>query len=112
LTDYRRVWEMDLADRAYKELKDFFRYYDPTHEREAEYFRRLGYIDVHNLSDRIRGKTMMVATMMDTVCPPSTQFAAYNAIPAEKEMVIYHDFGHEQLPQVNDRIFQFMMQML
>jgi len=111
LTDYRRVWEMDLADQAYKELKDFFRSFDPTHEQESEYFRRLGYIDVHNLCDRIRGRTMMFATMMDTVCPPSTQFAAYNAIPAEKEMVIYHDFGHEQLPQVNDRIFQFMLQM-
>lgn len=111
LSDYRRVWEMDLADRAYKELKDFFRHFDPTHEREAEYFRRLGYIDVHNLSDRIRGKTVMYTGLMDSVCPPSTQFAAYNAISAEKEMVIYPDFGHENLPEVNDRIFQFILEM-
>jgi cephalosporin-C deacetylase len=46
---------------------------------------------------------------MDTICPPSTQFAVYNKIVSPKEMVIYPDFEHEALPGHNDRIFQFMM---
>ncbi|NQU11494.1 acetylxylan esterase, partial [bacterium] len=45
---------------------------------------------------------------MDTVCPPSTQFAAYNKIRSKKSLVIYPDFGHEALPGVSDRVFQFM----
>jgi cephalosporin-C deacetylase len=51
----------------------------------------------------------MGITLLDNVCPPSTQFAAYNKITAPKEAVIYHDFGHEGLPYFNDRSFRFMM---
>ena len=47
--------------------------------------------------------------LMDQVCPPSSQFAAYNKITAPKEMVIYPDFEHEPLPQFRDRILQFML---
>ena len=45
---------------------------------------------------------------MDTICPPSTQFAAYNNITAEKSMRIYPDFGHEKLPESLDQLFDFM----
>jgi cephalosporin-C deacetylase len=48
---------------------------------------------------------------MDTICPPSTQFAAYNKITAKKNLLIYPDFGHEGLPGVNDRIFNYMAEM-
>jgi cephalosporin-C deacetylase len=51
----------------------------------------------------------MAVGLMDTICPPSTQFAAYNKIKSKKEMIIYPDFGHEGLPGVNDHVFQFMM---
>jgi cephalosporin-C deacetylase len=52
---------------------------------------------------------LMGITLMDNICPPSTQFAAYNRITSKKEAVIYRDFGHEGLPFFNDRIFRFMM---
>lgn len=107
LSDYRRVWEMDLAKQAYEELGQWFRRFDPRHEREDAVWERLGYIDVHHLAPRIRAKTLMVTGLMDDVCPPSTQFAAYNAIESEKDMLIYPDFGHEGLPGAHDRIFQF-----
>ena len=72
LTDYRRVWAMDLAAGAYEELKIFFRKFDPQHLREDEIFETLGYIDIQNLTKRIRGKVMMAVGLMDTTCPPST----------------------------------------
>lgn len=112
LSDYRRVWNMDLAKDAYDELKYYFRWFDPTHEREEAFFQRLGYIDVQNLAPRIRARIFMATGLMDTVCPPSTQFAAFNKITAPKEQVFYHDFGHEGLPGCNDRFFRFMMGML
>lgn len=112
LSDYRRVWNMDLAKAAYDELQYYFRWFDPTHAREEEFFRRLGYIDVQNLAPRIRCRIMMATGLMDTVCPPSTQFAAFNKITAPKEHVFYPDFGHEGLPGHNDRTFRFMTDML
>ncbi|RRJ95404.1 acetylxylan esterase [Opitutaceae bacterium TAV4] len=108
LCDYRRVWEMDLAKDAYQELRDYFRLFDPRHEREDEIFTKLGYIDCQNLAPRIKAETLMFTGLMDTICPPSTQFAAYNKIKAKKRMVIYPDFGHEGLPGHFDTIFNFL----
>jgi cephalosporin-C deacetylase len=109
LCDYKRVWEMDLAKDAYEELHTFFRNYDPQHIREDEIFTKLGYIDNQYLASRIKGEVMMGVGLMDTICPPSTQFAAYNKITAPKSLEIYPDFGHEGLPGFNDKTLQFML---
>jgi len=108
LCDYKRVWEMDLAVAAYGELQEFFRHFDPRHEREEAIFTRLGYIDCQHIAKRIKAETLMLTGLMDTICPPSTQFAAYNKITAKKDVVIYPDFGHEGLPDSSDIIFDFM----
>ncbi|HZZ58894.1 MAG TPA: acetylxylan esterase [Opitutaceae bacterium] len=108
LCDYQRVWEMDLAKDAYEELRLHFRRFDPRHEREAEIFTRLGYIDCQHLAPRIRAETLMLTSLMDTVCPPSTQFAAYNKISAPKSMLLYPDYGHEPLPDMTDIAFNFL----
>lgn len=111
LCDYQRVWEMDLAVGAYEELRTYLRQFDPLHEREAEIFTRLGYIDNQHLAHRIRARVLMGVGLMDTICPPSTQFAAYNKITAPKDLLIYPDYGHEGLPGCNDRIFDFMAEL-
>lgn len=111
LSDYKRVWELDLAKDAYQEIRDYFRLFDPIHEREDEIFSKLGYIDIQNLVKWIKGDVLFVTGLMDTVCPPSTQFAVYNKIKSNKRMLIYPDYGHEiLLPGVNDEIYSFMMQ--
>jgi cephalosporin-C deacetylase len=45
---------------------------------------------------------------MDTTCPPSTQFSAYNKIKARKKMIIHPDFAHETAPGSNDAVFSFI----
>ncbi|PTY03224.1 acetylesterase [Opitutaceae bacterium EW11] len=108
LSDYRRVWDLDLAKDAYQEIRTYFRLFDPRHEWEEPVFEKLGYIDVQNLAPRIKAEVLMFTGLMDTICPPSTQFAAYNKIRSKKEMVIYPDFAHEWLPGHGDRVFEFM----
>jgi cephalosporin-C deacetylase len=108
LCDYRRVWDIDQAKDAYWELQGYFRLFDPLHEREDEVFTKLGYVDVQHLAPRIRAEVQMTVGLMDTVCPPSTQFAAYNKIRSKKSLVIYPDFGHEGLPGIADRNFRFL----
>ncbi|MCK6580955.1 MAG: acetylxylan esterase [Anaerolineae bacterium] len=108
LCDYQRVWQMDMAHDAYAELRTYFRNYDPLHQREAAIFTQLGYIDVQHLAPRICAEVLASIGLMDTTCPPSTQFAAYNKITAPKSFAVYPDFGHEGLPGMNDTIFQFM----
>jgi len=111
LSDYKRVWELDLAKDAYAELREYFRKFDPRHEHEEETFTRLGYIDIQFLCPRIRAEVLMAVGLMDEICPPSTQFAAYNKITSPKSLSVYPDFGHEPLPGHEDRAFQFMRQL-
>lgn len=111
LCDYRRIWEKELAKNAYLELDEYFRRFDPLHEQEEEIFTKLGYIDVQFLAPRIRAEIMMAVGLMDDVCPPSTQFAAYNKITSKKSLRIYPDFRHEALPGNPDAIFQFLSQL-
>ncbi len=109
LCDYRRVWDIDQDKDAYAELREWFRRFDPQHKRADEIFTQLGYVDVQHLANRIRGEVRMAVGLMDTICPPSTQFAAYNKITAAKSYVTFPDFGHENLPGNNDDNFQFML---
>jgi cephalosporin-C deacetylase len=110
LCDYRRVWEIDLDVDAYAELRDYFRRFDPVHEHEEAIFTKLGYIDVQHLCPRIKGEVYMAVGLMDKICPPSTQFAAYNKIRAPKSMAVYPDFGHEPLltREHADNVYQFI----
>ncbi len=112
LTDYKRVWQMDMAERAYRELKDYFRRFDPCHEKEEEVFTKLGYIDLHHMANRITAKILFFTGLMDNICPPSTQFAIYNRIQSEKSMVIYPDYGHEELPGSRDKTAVFFSELL
>jgi cephalosporin-C deacetylase len=109
LSDYKRVWEMDLAKDAYNDLKTYFRRFDPLHERAEEVFTKLGYIDIQHLTPRVKADVLMAITLMDNICPPSTQYAAFNKITSKKEAVVFRDFGHEGLPLFNDIGFRFLM---
>ncbi|HWD38197.1 MAG TPA: acetylxylan esterase [Fimbriimonas sp.] len=111
LSDYLRVWEMDLDVAAYDELRNFFRSHDPRHERRAEIFNRLGYIDVQHLAPRIKAEVLMGMGLMDTITPPSSCFAAFNKIPSKKRVVIYPDFGHEGLPGFGDMVYSFLSEL-
>jgi cephalosporin-C deacetylase len=111
LSDYIRVWEMDQAKDAYKELQEYFRHSDPMHQREATIFEKLGYIDIQFLAPRIKAEVLWGISLMDTICPPSSQFAVYNKINSPKKMAIYPDFGHESLPGWYDQVFQFLMEL-
>jgi cephalosporin-C deacetylase len=109
LCDYQRVWEMDQAKDAYAELRTYFRHFDPTHARETEIFTRLGYIDCQHLAPRIKAEVHFGIGLMDSICPPSTQFAAYNKITSPKSHTLYPDFGHEGLPGFPDRTLAFLL---
>jgi cephalosporin-C deacetylase len=111
LCDYQRVWQMDLAEDAYGELRQFFRRHDPLHAREQEWFTRLGYIDIQHLARRIQAQVLMGIGLMDRICPPSTQYAAYNKITSGKRAAIYPDFGHENLPGFADQVFRFLSEL-
>ncbi len=109
LSDYKRVWQMDLTKDAYSDLRDYFRFFDPMHLSEDAIFEKLGYIDIKNLVGRIKSDVLFGITLMDNICPPSTQFAAFNHIVSPKKPLIFHDYAHESIPEFENIALDFLL---
>jgi cephalosporin-C deacetylase len=72
----------------------------------------LDHVDNALLATRIRAETYMSVGLMDDICPPSTVFAAYNAISAPKTIVV-NPFGVHQLTrQFDEQRLRFLRQRL
>lgn len=109
LSDYKRVWDMDLAKDAYSDIRHYFRTSDPSHSREAEFYNKMGYIDIKNMTKWIKADVLMATGLSDNICPPSTQYAAYNRITSNKKHILYPDFGHEWIPEFGDLVWNFFV---
>ena len=109
LCDHRRVWDMELNTSAYAELRKYLKRRDPRHEHVEQFFEQLGYIDVQYLAPRITAEVVMVVGLTDQICPPSSQFAAYNRLEAaqSKRMILYPDLGHDTLPGEADMALEW-----
>ena len=57
-------------------------------------FGTLSYFDIKNLAVWIRCPMFMGAGLVDDVCPPHINFAAYNQVKSPKQYVIYPKAGH------------------
>lgn len=95
LADIRRATE--LVDTApYNEVSHFLKVH---RDRIDTVFSTLAYFDVAVLARRASAPALFSVGMMDTICPPSTVFAAYNAYGGPKEIIEYayneHDGGGE-----------------
>lgn len=108
LCDFKRVFEMDLIHNAYEEFNYYIRAYASTQDEIDAIWEKLGYLDLQFLAPRIKAQVQWYLGLMDNVCPPSTQFAAYNKIASKKEMVIYPVYSHEWIPGLSDIQYQFL----
>ncbi len=101
---------MDLLKDAYNEIRDYLRCYCPEeNELRDRMWETLGYIDIQYLAPRIKADTLWFTGLMDNICPPSTQFAAYNKITAKKEMVVFTNHAHEGAWQYDERAYAFLL---
>lgn len=109
LSDYRKAFEFNITSSAYEELHYWFRFRDPMHEREEEFFNTLEYIDLQHFAPRIKAEVKWAIALEDDVCYPAQQFAVYNQITSPKEMIIFPEYGHEYLPKLGDRVKGFLL---
>lgn len=57
-------------------------------------YNTLSYFDIKNLAPMIKAPVIMGVGLMDDVCPPHINFAAYNLVTAEKKYIVYPQAGH------------------
>ena len=59
------------------------------------------YVDCVNFAARIKSPGIVTVGFIDTVCPPTGIFAAYNAIPSQKAIYTQPTIGHASTPEAN-----------
>jgi cephalosporin-C deacetylase len=99
LCDIERAMTLALED-PYTELVAFLAQH---HDLTEVVHHTLRYIDCALLAPRIRARAIVSVGLMDGICPPSSVFAAYNAIESEKELYLYPYNGHEAPSQHVER---------
>ena len=83
------------------------RHYLEVHRgREAEVLRTVSYVDGTNFAARATSPALFSVGLMDTICPPSTVFAAYNHYGGPKEITVWPYNGHDagQSQQVFEKL--------
>ena len=95
LCHYRRAVEL-TDERPYQELARYLR----VHRTQADtIFRTLSYVDGVNHAARATAPAIFSVGLMDTICPPSTVYAAFNHYGGDrevaKEISVWPYAGHE-----------------
>lgn len=91
LTLFRRAAEIATTG-PYGEI---VHYLAAQRDREEDVFATLSYFDGVNFAARGRVPALYSTALMDTVCPPSTVFAAYNHWTGDKDIDVWRWNGHE-----------------
>ncbi len=91
LCQYRRATQL-VDTMPYVEIANYLK----THRDEVEnVFYTLSYFDGLNFAARAQARALFSVGLMDTICPPSTVYAAYNHYAGEKELQVYEYNNHE-----------------
>jgi cephalosporin-C deacetylase len=90
LSDIEHAMEV-AVDHPYLELVSYLALHL---ELEDDVRHTIRHVDNALLATRIRARTLVSVGLRDTITPPSTVFAAFNAIEAPKEIAVYPYSGH------------------
>jgi cephalosporin-C deacetylase len=97
------------ANGPYPEIVGFLKQFPHLYEQSM---RTLSYFDCMNLAPSITCRTIFSNSLWDDICPPSTIYAAYNHMTAEKQMEIYPFHKHE-LPYEHSEVrFRALIEVL
>jgi cephalosporin-C deacetylase len=108
LCDFRRSIAITPAG-PYPEIIGFLKSFPHLYEQTI---RTLSYFDCLNLSPWISCRTIVSNGLWDDICPPSSIYAVYNHITAEKQMEVYPFHKHETPYEHHELKFRLITEIL
>lgn len=81
-----------IDTNPYGEIINFLKTHRDLKERV---YKTLSYFDGVNFAARAKAKALFSVGLMDTICPPSTVYAAYNAYAGDKDIRVWEFNNHE-----------------
>ncbi len=91
LCHYRRATEI-TDEYPYREIAGYCKIH---RDKVATVFKTLAYFDGVNFAGRCKAQALFSVGLMDTICPPSTVFAAYNHFAGPKDIRVWTYNNHE-----------------
>ena len=108
LSDFKDYFE--IAIWPGEEVKNYVKN-NPDSNWETIY-NTLSYIDIKNLAPLVKAPVFMGVGLMDDVCPPHINFAAYNNLNVEREYVVYPESDHHISPDFHDLKYKWIKEKL
>jgi len=102
LCNFRRATEV-TDSMPYNEIVQFCH----VHRDKIDVvFNTLSYFDGMNFAVRTKSKALFSVGLMDTICPPSTVFAAFNYYAGPKQIKVWEFNNHEggDIYQISEKI--------
>lgn len=91
LCNFSRALDI-TPDAPYTEI---VRYLTSHREKIETVHNTLKYFDGMNFAARMKAQALFSVGLMDTICPASTVFAAYNHVTSDKDIKVYYYNNHE-----------------
>lgn len=91
LCHYRRATQI-IDTLPYGEITNFCKVH---RDKVEQVFHTLSYFDGMSFAARAQGTALFSVGLMDTICPPSTVYAAYNHYAGKKQIKVYEYNNHE-----------------
>ncbi|MBI3650759.1 MAG: acetylxylan esterase [Acidobacteria bacterium] len=76
--------------------------------RSPEKIETSKYYDVVNFARRLRVPGIYTWGYNDETCPPTSMYAAYNVISAQKKLLLQLEIGHSGTPEMSERIDRWL----
>ena len=82
--------------------------YDNNGQADKKALEASRYIDAVNFASRCKAQAIMSVGFVDTVCPPSSCYAAYNLLQGKKTIINEPKMGHAAPAHIKDAFLKFV----
>ena len=110
LANFKNIYEKDNRKNAYGELTHHGRWFNTTGKNTEKFLNNLYYLDTINFAKNLKCSVLFGITNLDKDCPKETQEKIYNEITSRKKSCIYKKYYHENIPNFNDEIVSFLLE--
>mgnify|MGYP000858031490 CR=1 FL=1 len=106
--DYQGALELKAKSPVFQSVHDTFRYDDSEHADEGDIYRVLSFVDCANFAPLIKAKVLVGTGLMDDVAPAATQYAICNRLTCENKHILYPEWTHERINDLEDKELVFL----
>ena len=110
MADFQNNYEKDNRNNAYSEFTHHARWFNTRGQNTDTFLNNLYYLDTLNFAKLLKCKVLFGISNLDEDCPKETQEKIYDSIKSQKKLYLYKKYYHENIPNFNDEIVKFLLE--